>query len=136
MQFKGLDYDIDVSKPQGQRVCNIKYKGQDFNLDDYYVFGLSNFSANTYLGDGLIRMDQFIKSAGTYQNLIAQYALKLGGQITPNKNPNVRFVGYNFDLPGKEELYQKAWSGEIELSFSKYKVGLATEALNVKMLKE
>lgn len=43
--YSGLTYEIDLRKPFGQRIVNIKHKGQAFDLDKRYTIVLNNYRA-------------------------------------------------------------------------------------------
>lgn len=43
--YSGLTYEIDLRKPFGNRVVNIKYNGKDFDLDSLYTIVVNNYRA-------------------------------------------------------------------------------------------
>jgi 2',3'-cyclic-nucleotide 2'-phosphodiesterase/3'-nucleotidase len=44
--YDGLDYTIDVSKPQGQRITACVIQGHPLNPEAYYTVVLNNYRAN------------------------------------------------------------------------------------------
>jgi len=38
----GVSYQIDVTKPVGERVVNLTYKGEPLKMDDWYVIAINN----------------------------------------------------------------------------------------------
>ena len=41
-EVSGVSYQIDVTKPIGERVVNLTYKGEPLKMDDWYVIAINN----------------------------------------------------------------------------------------------
>lgn len=42
-QLSGVTYDIDISKPVGQRIVNLAYQGQPVTADQQFVVAINNY---------------------------------------------------------------------------------------------
>lgn len=72
--FSGIDYTFDISKPEGQRVVGLRYKGTPIDLKAPYEIVLNQYRA---VGGGNFAMfgpEKIIREYGTdMTELIAQY---------------------------------------------------------------
>lgn len=114
--FAGVDYEIDVSKPAGERIVNLVWSDtkEPVKDDDSFVMAVNNYRCNSQLLSDVIYKDgdkpQLLEidvrgDIGGVRELIAEYIKTVkGGTITPECDNNWKIVGNNWD----EALHQKA----------------------------
>ena len=113
--FAGVNYEIDISKPVGERIVNLTWPdGTPVKDDESFEVAVNNYRVNSHLltseiyGDGakpeLLEVD--VRSdIGSVPALIAEYIKTVkGGTITPVCDNNWKIIGNDWD----EALHQKA----------------------------
>lgn len=126
--FAGVTYDIDISKEAGNRITNLKLKGQPIKDDQVYKLAVNNYRFGTLMSLKLAtKEDVYYDSYDEYQDngrirtLIAKYIKEVGkGKISPKVDNNWKIIG----APGlqnsrKEEIYQLIRDGKISIPRSK-----------------
>ncbi|WP_113075258.1 5'-nucleotidase C-terminal domain-containing protein [Petrotoga sp. 9PW.55.5.1] len=136
--FKGVFYEIDISKPVGERIVNLrKNDGTLINDDDILTLAVNNYRANTQLlnygpifkeGETLPKllgrtedMPEFSAiSGGDMRKLIEKYIIEVkNGILTPEFENNWRIIGNEWDEELHELAKNLAYEGKI--SINKYK---------------
>lgn len=131
--FQGVDYKIDISKPVGERITYLKFKGEDVKPD--HVFKLvindyrySNISAE---GEGIISGEPIYESDPVSSRaLIAQY-IKEKGVIEPEVDNNWEIIGADLDHPLRDYIINEVNEGGLELPVSEDGRSWNAKALNV-----
>jgi 5''-nucleotidase/2'',3''-cyclic phosphodiesterase and related esterases len=121
--FAGVDYEIDISKPLGERIVNVMYKGEPLADEQELVLALNNYRYGGLTADGLISTDAEIvyDSAATeiapVRDMITAYVTEVG-TIYPETDNNWKIVGYDFSDPQKDLIYDMVRNGEIAVEAS------------------
>lgn len=123
--FAGVDYQIDISKPIGSRIVNVKYKGAPLKDDEELVLALNNYRYGGLTAAGLISSAPetvVYDSAATsdvpaVRDMISKYVANKGS-ISPKTDKNWEIIGYDFDYIGTEKVYKMIRSGEIKIPTS------------------
>ncbi len=112
--FAGVNYDIDISKPAGERIVNLTWPdGTPVKDDDSFEIAVNNYRASTQLlsdviykdGDKPVLLESDVHSGDGVRKLIATYIQEVkGGTITPECDNNWKIIGNDWD----EALHQKA----------------------------
>lgn len=114
--FAGVNYEIDVSKPVGERIVNLTWPdGSEVKDDESFVIAVNNYRCNSQLlaageiyeaGQGPKLLETDVRGdVGGVRELIAYYIQEVkGGTITPECDNNWKIVGNDWD----EALHQKA----------------------------
>ena len=104
----GIDYEVDVTKPNGQKVNILRFSdGRPFNEDEWY-----NVVMNSYRGNGGgelltkgagIERDELpnrivYKSELSQRHYLTEY-IRAAGTVTPQPNNNWRFVPEEWTAP-------------------------------------
>lgn len=111
----GVNYDIDISKPVGQRIVRLTWPdGSDVANDDVFDIAMNSYAAKTVLlsdtvfedGDRPELLEMDVRSdIGGVREMIGEYIRTVkGGVLTPACDNNWRLVGYEWD----EALHQRA----------------------------
>lgn len=123
--FAGVNYQIDISKPEGKRIVNVTYKGAPLKDNEQLVLALNNYRYGGLAAAGLISSDPadvVYDSAATasvpaVRDMISEYVAKQGS-IMPKTDKNWEIIGYNFDYAGAEKVYDMIRKGEIAIPTS------------------
>ncbi|QEN05114.1 bifunctional metallophosphatase/5'-nucleotidase [Thiospirochaeta perfilievii] len=121
--FQGVSYDIDISKPAGQRVENIMFNGKPLDLNRVYKLAVNNYRFGTLTGLGLVTQDDMyydsytsLQDAGRIRSLIIKYVEDVKkGVVSPEVDNNWKIVGFDFENPEIQNVIKKALAGELEI---------------------
>lgn len=98
--YSGVDYTIDLTRPAGQRVTRLQYKGQDVRPDQTFRIAINNYRASGGGGFGMFREGKIIwQSTSEVRDLLAEY-VRARGTIDPQAL-NVRNFTLVPDLYGR-----------------------------------
>ena len=136
--FYGVNYKVDITKPQGKRIVDAKIGGKAVQKDKVYKLAINNYRFGTLLTMGLIKdTDKYydsydeLQDGGRVRDLIIKYITEQkNGKVTPKLQNNWKIVNYNFSNPLLGKLKEKVISGEIKIPASK-----DGRTLNVKSVK-
>ncbi len=72
----GLDYEIDVSKPEGERIVSMSRNGKEIELDEEYTLALSNYRASGSGNFDMLKEAEVISEGQDEMvEILAQYIL-------------------------------------------------------------
>ena len=137
--FSGLTYEVNLSKPAGERVENVLFNGKPLDDSRIYTLSLNNYRFGTLLGLGLVTMDdryydsyEILQDAGRIQAMIVKYVQEeKGGVLTPTVDNNWKITGVDLESPFKEAIFDMVRSGELSIPTSEDGRTLNVKALNV-----
>jgi len=137
--FSGMTYEINLSKPAGERVENISVWGLPLIDEHIYRLSLNNYRFGTLLGLGLVTMEdryydsyEIMQDAGRIRAMIIKYVQEeKGGNLTPTVDNNWKITGIDLDSPLKETVFDMVRSGELMIPTSEDGRTLNVKALNV-----
>ncbi|MBO8126424.1 MAG: 5'-nucleotidase C-terminal domain-containing protein [Firmicutes bacterium] len=122
--FAGVEYEIDISQPPGNRIKNLTFKGKPVTDDQEFVLAVNNYRFGNMVSDGYFNeedkvFDSYEKwgDAGRIRDLIIKY-VEEQGEVTPECDYNWRIVGADLDHPLKDEVYELVESGKLEIPTS------------------
>jgi len=142
--FSGLTYDVNLSKPAGERVENVLFNGKPLDDSGTYQLSLNNYRFGTLLGLGLVTMDdryydsyETLQDAGRIQAMIVKYVQEeKAGVLTPTVDNNWKITGVDLESPFKEVIFDMVRKGELSIPTSEDGRTLNVKALNVNELME
>lgn len=112
--FKGIDYKIDISKPAGQRIVDVKFKGHDLKDDEVIKLAVNNYRYSSGLkANKLVAEKKDWESNLAVRESIAKY-IKEKKTITPHVSNNFELIGYSFDKDLRKKAVDMINSGEID----------------------
>ena len=137
--FSGMTYEVNLSKPAGERVENILIKSQPLVDNNVYRLSLNNYRFGTLLGLGLVAMDDryydsydIMQDAGRIRAMIVQYVQdEKDGVLTPTVDNNWKITGVDLESPFKEVIFDMVRKGELTIPTSEDGRTLNVKALNV-----
>lgn len=118
--FAGVDYDIDISKPAGQRIVNVVYKGAPLHDSQELVLALNNYRYGGLSSAGKIsdKPDDLVYNTGlAIRDLISDYVVKMG-TIMPECDDNWHIIGADLNDPDAELIYQMVRDGALAIPVS------------------
>ena len=140
--FKGVSYEVDISKEPGKRIINLKLdNGKDLNMNEWYIVAVNNYRANSQLlsygeiftqEDGLPQLLEIDVRGdiGGVRELIGDYIVNVAGVKDANGEitltvPNVNYTnrtwkltGYKWDSEKHKRVAQLINEGKIKLNNS------------------
>ncbi len=137
--FSGLTYEINLSKPAGNRVENVLWNGKPLDDNRNYRLSLNNYRFGTLLGLELVTMDdryydsyELLQDAGRINAMIIKYVQEeKGGKIDPLVDNNWKITGVDLESPLKEVIFDMVRRGELNIPTSEDGRTLNVKALNV-----
>ena len=121
--FEGIDYDIDISKEAGNRIKNVKIKGQPLDPKKTYKVAVNNYRFGTLQKLKLatpkdVYYDSYevMQDDGRIRALIGKYVRENDkGIITPQVNHNWKLIGFNTDVEGRDNILDAIRAGSIQI---------------------
>ncbi|ADU84381.1 bifunctional metallophosphatase/5'-nucleotidase [Helicobacter pylori] len=137
--FSGVKYQVDVTKPAGQRIINPTINGKPIDPKAKYKLAINNYRFGTLSALQLVtNADRYydsydeLQDGGQIRELIIQYITEeKGAKVTPELEHNWEIVNYNFKNPLLKKLAEKLKEGSLKIPTSK-----DGRTLNIKSIKE
>lgn len=117
-EFAGVNYEIDISKPEGSRIQNVTYKGEALSDTQELVLALNNYRYGGLVSAGLISEADVVYEGGAVRDMITEYVAALDGPLMPACDNNWKIVGADLDDPQKDLIYEMVRSGELSVPTS------------------
>jgi 2',3'-cyclic-nucleotide 2'-phosphodiesterase/3'-nucleotidase len=117
-EFAGVDYEIDISKPVGERIINVTYQGKPLEDDQELVLALNNYRYGGLVTAGLLNESDVVYEGGAVRDMITDYVASLDGPLMPECDNNWKIVGADLDDPQKDLIYDMVRSGELTIPTS------------------
>lgn len=117
-EFAGVNYEIDISKPDGQRIQNVTYQGKPLSDTQTLVLALNNYRYGGLVSAGLLKESDVVYEGGAVRDMITEYVVALKGPLTPECDNNWKIVGADLNDPQRDLIYEKVRSGEIAIPTS------------------
>ena len=104
--FAGVDYEIDLSQPKGERIKNVMFKGEPLKDDQTLTLAVNNYRYSSALkGQKLISGTKEWESSNSIRDMIVAYFAE-HSPVAPTVDNNWKIVGVdlNEDDPRRAEL--------------------------------
>ncbi len=114
--FAGVDYEIDLSKPKGERIQNVLFKGEPLEDDQQLTLAVNNYRYSSALKSaGLVAGKREWESSNSIRDMLVAY-ISEQGTITPKVDNNWKIVGVDLQLdnPVRTELIDLVNAGLLE----------------------
>lgn len=136
--YQGVDYQIDISKPYGERIVNLTFHGEPLKDNEELVVAMNNYRYGTLKQNGQISSDPeavVYDSGIALRDLISDYVSR-EGTIYPECDHNWSLIGIDYDDKDAEKIYSMIRDGKISLVQSTEGRGLDTsKAINANELR-
>lgn len=124
--FSGVNYEINISKPAGNRIENVKINGNSIDPNKVYKLAVNNYRFGTLIKLGLVKPEdkyfdsyETMQDAGRIRSLIVKYVQEeKNGTIDPTVDNNWKITGFNFDNPLIADVRKKVNDGSLTIPIS------------------
>jgi 2',3'-cyclic-nucleotide 2'-phosphodiesterase/3'-nucleotidase len=91
--FAGVDYEIDLSKPKGERIVNVMFKGEPLQDEQVLKLAINNYRyASTLKELNLVEENHDWEFSNSIRDMIVEY-IKENSPVEPKVNDNWRITG-------------------------------------------
>ena len=95
--FAGVDYEIDLSQPKGQRIQNVMFKGEPLKDDQTLTLAVNNYRYSSALkGQNLISGTKEWESSNSIRDMIVAYFAE-HSPVAPAVDNNWKIVGVDLN---------------------------------------
>ena len=104
--FAGVDYEIDLSQPKGERIKNVMFKGEPLADDQVLTLAVNNYRYSSALkAQGIISGTKEWESSNSIRDMIVAYFAE-HSPVAPTVDNNWKIVGVDLseDDPRRAEL--------------------------------
>lgn len=134
--FAGVDYKVDISKPVGERIVDLTYKGEPVTDEMTFNLAINNYRFGGLQSMEIISNDAYFKSDPiSLRSYIRDY-IEEAGTITPTTDNNWEIIGADLDHPMRDEIIAMVKAGTIEVPKSEDGRTPNVKSLNVYDLAE
>ena len=119
--FSGVDYEINLSKPKGQRIENVMYKGRPLRDDDVLKLAVNNYRYSSALkAKNIIAGTRDWESSNSVRDMIVEYFGK-NSPVEPEVFNNWRITGIDLGVtdPRRAELVGRINEGLLPTPYNK-----------------
>ena len=117
--FAGVDYEIDLSKPKGERIVNVVFQGKPLADDQELTLAVNNYRYSSALKTvGLVAGNREWESAAPIRTLLVDYITEKG-VISPEVDNNWRIVGVDLEHEYRDELIALVNKGQLASPYAK-----------------
>lgn len=135
--FQGVDYKVDLSKPEGERIVDLKFKGELVKDTDTLKLAINNYRYGGLKNMGIISGEPYFESdPKSLRSYIADYIAE-HGTIDPVVDNNWEVTGADFNHPLRDYIISQIKEGKIEIPKSEDGRTINVKAINaIEMIKE
>lgn len=125
--FAGVDYKIDLSKPAGERIKDVMFKGEPLKDDQVLTLAVNNYRYSSALkANKMVANSKEWESPNSIRDMLVQY-ITTNTPITPEVDNNWEITGVDLTSPYRDEVIKMVNDGLIETPYG--------SSLNVNKLK-
>lgn len=115
--FAGVDYEIDISQPVGQRIKNLTFKGEPLADDQELTLAVNDYRLSSTVASMLADPEaaKEWQSSESIRDMLVEYFAN-NSPVEPKVDNNWKIVGIDLQLdnPERAEIIAKINAGEIE----------------------
>ena len=119
--FAGVDYDINLSKPKGERIENVMFHGKPLEDDQTLTLAVNNFRYSSVIKAGNIAAgDKEWESSEYIHDMIVKY-FEENSPVEPETDGNWKITGIDLhkDDPRREEIIRAINDGQLKVPYNK-----------------
>ena len=119
--FAGVDYEINLSKPKGERIENVMFKGEPLKDDQVLTLAVNNYRYSSALkSGGLVEGKKEWESPNSIRDMIVAYFAE-HSPVAPTVDNNWKITGVDLELdnPQRAEYIAKINAGELATPYAK-----------------
>lgn len=117
--FAGLNYEVNLSKPAGERIENIVFQGQPLKEDQVLTLCVNDYRFSGLKTAGILHGEKEWESSASVRDMLVAY-LAEHDPLEPVVDNNWKITGVDLQLdrPERAELIAKVNSGELETPYN------------------
>ncbi len=128
--FQGVDYKIDLSKPEGERIVDLKFKDELVKDTDTLKLAINNYRYGGLKNMGIIKGEPYFESdPKSLRSYIADYIAE-NKTIVPIVDNNWEVIGVDFNHPLRDYIIEQVKEGKIEIPKSEDGRTINVKAIN------
>ena len=119
--FTGVDYEIDLSKPKGERIVNVLFEGEPLQDDQILKLAVNNYRYSSALkAQKLVEEKRDWESSNSIRDMIVEYFAE-NSPVEPTVDNNWRIVGVDLseDDPRRAEIIDYINEGLLPTPYDK-----------------
>ena len=117
--FAGVDYQIDLSKPAGERIVNLTFKGKPVVGDQRFKLAVNNYRYSSALKtQKLVEGKRSWESSQSIRDMLVAY-IKEHGTISPEVDDNWSITGVDLSSPYRDEIIKMVNDGKLDVPYAK-----------------
>lgn len=119
--FAGVDYEIDLSQPKGQRIKNVMFKGQPLADDQVLTLAVNNYRYSSGLkAQNLVEGKRDWESPNSIRDMLVSYFAE-HSPVAPEVDHNWKITGVDLQLddPDRATLIALVNNGQLEAPYDK-----------------
>ncbi len=117
--FAGVDYEIDLSQPKGQRIKNVTFQGKPLTDEQTLTLAVNNYRYSSALkSQGLVEGKKEWESSNSIRDMIVAYFAE-HSPVTPTVDHNWKITGVDLQLdnPDRAALIELVNNGQLEAPY-------------------
>lgn len=118
--FSGVDYEINLSKPKGERIENVMFRGEPLSDDQVLTLAVNNYRyASTLKPKELVKANRDWESSNSVRDLIVKY-FDEHSPVEPTIDNSWRITGVDLSLgdPRRAEIIGWINEGKLEVPYN------------------
>ncbi len=119
--FAGVDYEINLSKPKGERIENVMFKGEPLADDQTLTLAVNNYRYSSGLkANGLVEGKKEWESSNSIRDMIVAYFAE-HSPVEPTVDYNWKITGVDLQLDSDERAayIERINAGELAAPYAK-----------------
>ena len=129
--FQGVDYKVDISKPAGERIVELKFNGEEVKDTDTFKLAINNYRYGGMTAQGIFSQEPYFESdPKSLRAYIADY-IREKGEISPEFDNNWEIIGADLDHPFRDYVIEEINKGNISVPTSEDGRNYNAKAINV-----
>lgn len=117
--FAGVDYEIDLTEPKGQRIKNVIFHGEPLKDDQHLTLCVNNYRYSSALKtEKLVEAKKEWESPNSIRDMIVEYIVKQK-ELYPEVDYNWKITGVDMESPYRGEIIRMVNDGEIAIPYTK-----------------
>jgi len=132
--FTGVDYEIDISKPAGERIVNLKMDGKVVTDDQTIKLAVNNYRFGGLTSMEIISNDEYFNSdPKSLRSYIKDY-IQEKGTINPTVDNNWKIIGADLNNPLRDKVIEMVNNDDISIPTSEDGRTANIKSLNINEL--
>ncbi|RNB69604.1 5'-nucleotidase C-terminal domain-containing protein [Brevibacillus panacihumi] len=117
--FAGVDYKIDLSKPAGERIVDVMYKGKPLSDTEELTLAVNNYRYSSALkAFKMVSANRDWESPRSIRDYLVEY-IQEQKEISPEVDNNWEIIGINLESPYRDEVIKMVNEGKLEVPYEK-----------------